>query len=85
MFRIKGGDHRQCVVTTKMSISHALTKGAADIFLKAGTYVPALCVFIAFIAAPYTKALHGGSEFLVRQRLDYRRGPIGLELTTGGV
>jgi len=22
---------------------------------------------------------------LVRQRLDYRRGPIGLELTTGGI
>jgi len=68
-----------------MGISHALTAGEADIFLKAGTYVHALWVFIAFMAVPYTKALHGGSEFLVRQRLDYRRGPIGLELTTGGV
>ena len=85
MSGITGGDHRQRVVTTKMSMSHALTTGEAGIFLKAGTYVPALCLFIAFMARPYTKALHGGPEFLVRQRLDYRHGSIGLELTTSGV
>ena len=52
MSGITGGDHRQRVVTTKMSMSHALTTGEAGHFLKAETYVPALWVFIAFMAAP---------------------------------